>query len=412
MKKIANKKKKIILSASDSFSKTVNSTDLKKKIAQKGFLQISCRNFSRPFPFDLQNVFGVVVSKIKFGEREMTFFPNLKVVSPFGVGVDHIDLFAAKKRGVVVTNSGGASARAVAEHAIAHMLGLARRISEFDQRAKGGVWDWVFGMNLFPNLKTIARHGIGYDKVDTEAARVRGIVLTRTPKIANAAVADLAIAMIQMLTRNVLLCHLDLVERWTWDRRIGRTFSEITVGFVGLGGMGREIPKRLRVLGVKHLVGWNRSDRPEVQEARTLYDIERSTFFDYVALESDVVVVGLEFNPNTKGKVDRRFLLAMKQGSFFVNIGRGETVDEEALIEFLEDGRIAGAALDVYAKEPSPTRDENFGKLVALAKQGRVILTPHYASYTEGTVREEIEMVTHNLLGVLSGNLEGVEIVT
>lgn len=139
----------LILANSLGFFQILKNSDLESLFQNQGFKAIKCPEFHPPYAFNVAEVFGIVVAGQKFGAAELSQFPNLKVISPFGVGVDHIDLSAAKARGIIVTNAPGASSRSVAELAVTMALSLARRLTQFDASLKSGIWERLPGHNLF-----------------------------------------------------------------------------------------------------------------------------------------------------------------------------------------------------------------------------------------------------------------------
>lgn len=203
-------------------------------------------------------------------------------------------------------------------------------------------------MDALPELGLIANYGVGYDAIDVAAAKARGIRVTNTPDVLNDDVADLAVAMLIALSRNMVAGHLHVMSG-AWSRgepfALNRKASGRRVGIVGLGRIGREIANRLAAF------------KMEIHyHARAPKDVPAGWTFhaDPVALAeaSDDLVVALVGGPATAGYVSAVMLDALGPDGQVVNISRGTTIDEGALLDRLEDGRLRGAALDVFLNEP------------------------------------------------------------
>ena len=264
-------------------------------------------------------------------------------------------------------------------------------------------------MGSFPNLKTVARTATGYDNIDVEWARKHGIVVTRASKINGETAATFTVGLIIDLTRGITKSHQKL-STGTWERPLDAlSLAELTIGIVGLGVMGRALAKKLHALGVKRILGWNRTWRPEVF-AEVLDKIEVSQSLSEVMKNSDVVVICLALNDGTRGFIDRLLLSYLKRGAFLINTSRGAVADEEALIDMVAENRIAGVALDVYSVEP-PLGEPWFQHLRALSATRNVILTPHIGSAVMDALEKTFAQVVKNVRGVLEGNMDGVEVV-
>lgn len=273
----------------------------------------------------------------------------------------------------------------------------------------------AFLMDKYPNLRVIARTGTGCDAVDIEAARKRGVAVTRVAKLNAEATSEFALGLIFALTKHVMPLHVAMTQE-KWARIHGMLLGDMAVGIIGLGHVGRALAKKLHNLDVQKVLGWNRTLRPEVRELVEVAKCVELADFDEVFARSDVVVVALALTPETKGIVDESALARMKQTAFLVNVCRGAVVDENALAQYVASRKIGGAALDVFSVEP-PADWTIFEKpfmrsLVASARQGcNVILTPHTASLTNDVVERVAMQVARNITGVLTNNLENVEVV-
>ncbi|MGE5257385.1 MAG: phosphoglycerate dehydrogenase [Hyphomicrobiales bacterium] len=239
-------------------------------------------------------------------------------------------------------------------------------------------------------LKVIARYGVGIDRVDVPAATRRGVVVTNTPGANSAAVAELAITLMLALGRD--LCRADrAIRRGEWLRVMGVGLRGKAVGLVGFGAIGREVALRLKGFGCR-VLAFDPYVKPEVLEG---IGVERADLDELLA-QSDFVSLHTALTAGTAAMVDRSFLNKMKPGSFLVNTARGELVDEGALKETLEEGRLRGAALDCFSEEPPPVHHPLFSL-------PQVLATPHMAAHTDEAVHTMGRMSVEACLAVLRG---------
>lgn len=268
-------------------------------------------------------------------------------------------------------------------------------------------------MDEFPKLRTIARTGTGYDNIDVKAASERKIIISRVAELNAEPVSEFTLGLIFALIRNIVGVHQKMCDS-TWDRYKGMLMSELTVGIIGLGAVGRSLARKLHALGVKRLIGWNRTLRPQVMNTALNTHLEIVSL-ESVLKESDVVVVAVALAPETRNLLDEKLLSLMKKNAYLVNVSRGAVVDENALAEFVTAGEIAGVALDVFSLEPpadNPFQEPFMQKLIESAKNRRnVILSPHNAFRTKNSEEVISLRVAENIVGVLEGNMEGVEVV-
>jgi D-3-phosphoglycerate dehydrogenase / 2-oxoglutarate reductase len=219
-------------------------------------------------------------------------------------------------------------------------------------------------------LKVIARYGVGIDRVEVPAATRRGIVVTNTPGANSAAVAEMAIALMLTLGRD--LCRANRSTRkGEWPRVAGIGLRGKTVGLIGFGAIGREMAARLKGFGCRLLV----SDPFVKPEALGDSGVELVSL-DALLTAADFVSLHAAVTSATQDMVNSSFLGKMKPGAFLVNTARGELIDEGALKTALESGRLRGAALDCFNREP-PGADHPLFKLP------QVLVTPHMASHTD-----------------------------
>ncbi|MFD1881278.1 NAD(P)-dependent oxidoreductase [Paracoccus pacificus] len=199
-------------------------------------------------------------------------------------------------------------------------------------------------MDLLAGLKVIANYGVGYDAIDVSAANARRVLVTNTPDVLTDDVADLAVALILAHARGVVEAA-QYLGRGDWGRGVplplGRKVSGAPVGVLGLGRIGAQIAQRMAGFGCPvHYWSRNHKDTP----GWTYHDSPAS-----LAASSDFMVVALVGGADTAGLVSAEVIAALPPQAVVVNISRGSTVDEEALIAALEQGRIRGASLDVMA---------------------------------------------------------------
>lgn len=245
-------------------------------------------------------------------------------------------------------------------------------------------------MDLFPNLGVIANFGVGYDAIDVAAASARRIKVTNTPDVLNDDVADLAVALILTQARTMVRGD-HWVRAGTWAEKgempLVRKVSGARVGIVGLGRIGREIADRLAAFKME--IHYN--SRAEKETPGWIYHADPVSLAGAV----DFLVVALVGGEETRNYVSRAAIKALGPRGVLVNISRGTTVDEGALLDALETGAIAGAGLDVYLNEPRI--DPRF-----LALEN-VVLQPHQGSGTVETRRAMAELQLANIAAFLEG---------
>ncbi len=243
-----------------------------------------------------------------------------------------------------------------------------------------------------PKLKVIARYGVGLDNIDLQEATRRGIVVSNTPGANSAAVAELTVGLIIALARR-LTEAVDSTRRGLWPRLSGMGLRGKTVGIVGLGRIGREGAIRLRGFGCKVA-----AHDPAVKEVEAKEVGAELLPLEKLLEMSHVVCLHLPLMASTRKMVNRDFLARMKKGAFLVNTARGELVDEEALIQALETGHLAGAGLDCLSLEPPQESNP-------LIKMPQVLLTPHMGAHTDEATSAMGWMSVEACLAVLRGGM-------
>lgn len=219
------------------------------------------------------------------------------------------------------------------------------------------------------DLKCLSRCGVGTDAIDLAAARERGVAVLVTRDEVVTPVAQMAAAMILALARN-LPQHAADFRAGKWVKRTGVLLSEWTIGFVGFGRIGRAAEELLRPFGPRILVCDPKADPAGLPPGAALRTL------DSLLTECDLVTLHADSAPAAAPLLGRRELGLMKRDAFLVNTSRGTLIDEAALHEALSDGRLGGAALDVFAEEPYS------GPLASLPN---VLPTPHVATLTRSS---------------------------
>jgi D-3-phosphoglycerate dehydrogenase len=238
-----------------------------------------------------------------------------------------------------------------------------------------------------PQLRLIARAGVGLDNVDVAAARARGIEVVNVPQAATASVAELTVTFYLMLVRG-LLPSIAATKAGRWEKGThGHELAGRTVGFVGYGRIAREVARRLGPFGVRTL-----AHDPFLTGAG---DGTELVSLDRLLSEADIVSVHATLTAENRHLIGAAQFARMRRGAFLVNVARGALVDEAALLEALRRGQLGGAALDVYETEP-PTRGE-------LLADPRVLCTPHVGASTEEAQRRAGAGVVDEVLRALPG---------
>ena len=263
----------------------------------------------------------LVVGHSKVNDELLDAAPKLRMVANFGVGVDHIDVAAASRRKIWVSNTAGSLTETTAELGWALILATARRVAEGDRLVRASQWKG-FGAFFF----------------------------------------------------------------------LGTELPGKTLGIVGAGRIGQAVARRAPAFGMKVLY-WSRTPKPEFEAATGAGPRE----LDALLRESDIVILTVSLSAETRHLIGAREIGLLKKSAHLVNIARGPVVDEAALARALLEGRIAGAGLDVYEKEPEVHPD--------LLKCPSAVLAPHIGSATIETRRRMALLAVDNLLAGLQGRV-------
>ncbi len=253
----------------------------------------------------------------KFNEAVLRACPVLKMIAVLGVGTDNIDLQAASRLGIKITNTPGYSAASVAEHTLALMLAAARRIPEHERELRAGRW-------------------------------------TRRP-------------MVQLCGK--------------------------TLGIIGFGNIGRQVASLAKGMGMR-VQAWTLHPDPRRTEESGVPFVD----LDSLLSQSDVVSVNIRASEKTRCLISRQALAKMKPSGILVNTARASIVDTGAMIEALQGGNLAAAALDVFDHEPLPADDP-------LLSLPNVVLSPHNSGMTPEAVKKGNEMLVENVISFLQGRL-------
>ena len=232
-----------------------------------------------------------------------------------------------------------------------------------------------------PSLKIIANVAVGYDNIDVEAAKRRGVVVTNTPDVLTEATAEFTWGLILAAARRIVegdrLVRRGAWHGWALDFMLGSELRGKQLGLIGHGRIGRAVAAKAHAFGMKPVF------------AR--HDVS----FDELLIGSDVISIHVPGGADTRHMIDRKSLARMKRSAILVNTSRGSVVDEEALAWAMKERLIAAAALDVYEHEPK-IRDE-------LLAMENVVLAPHLGSATRETRTAMSQLAVDNVLAVLAG---------
>ena len=232
-------------------------------------------------------------------------------------------------------------------------------------------------IDLCPGLKVIVRGGVGLDNIDADYARSKGITVMNTPKASSASVAELAIGFMFDLARSIYKATATMkAEKWEKKAFEGDELGGKTLGLIGVGNIGREVAKRALALGMT-VIAYD----PYVKAVEGV----RMVTLDELLAQSDIISLHLPKTKESANMIGKAQFEKMKTGVRLVNCARGGIVDEAALYEALVSGKVAGAALDVFAEEP-PTD-------YRLLKLDNVIISPHIGAATkeaQGRVGAEV----------------------
>jgi glyoxylate reductase len=239
-------------------------------------------------------------------------------------------------------------------------------------------------------LKVVANVAVGYNNIDVAACRARKVVVTNTPDVLTNACADFTWALILAITRRLgegeRVVRAGAWTGWALDYMLGTELRGKQLGIVGMGRIGRAVAEKAPAFGMQ--VAYS-ARTPTALEAAAHMPLDR------LLATSDVVSLHCPSTEETRHLINEKALMRMKRSAYLINTSRGPVVDEAALARALRDGRLAGAALDVYEREPIVHSD--------LLPLENVLLIPHLASATTETRTAMADLAVSNALAVLDG---------
>ena len=245
------------------------------------------------------------------------------------------------------------------------------------------------------NLRMVSIWGTGTDNVDLDAAGRHGVTVTNTPGTNAFAVAEHTLALMLALARRIPRIEREMREG-KWPRELLTQLVGKTVGVFGTGTIGARVVALTRAIGMEPLA-WSLRGQPERVAALGA----RPASKEEILKEADVVTLHLRLIPETRGFLGRRELGSMKRSALLVNTARGALVEREALLDALSQGKIAGAALDVFHDEPLKAGDPLLGR-------DNVVLSPHNAGQTPEVIRDGLLRAVQNVEGFLAGRASDV----
>jgi len=244
-------------------------------------------------------------------------------------------------------------------------------------------------------LRSVSNVAVGYNNIDVPACRERNVLVTNTPGVLTEATADIAMALILMSTRR--LAEGERVIRaqqpWQWGMfyMLGSSIQGSQLGIVGMGQIGAAVARRARAFGMT--IAYTKRSPLDAETAKELNATHMD--LDELLTTSDVVSLHCPYSPETHHLMNASTIGKMKKSAYLINTARGPVVDEEALATALQQGKIAGAGLDVFEKEPTVHQ--------ALIGLDNAVLIPHLGSATVETRTAMANLAVTNALAVLSG---------
>lgn len=246
-------------------------------------------------------------------------------------------------------------------------------------------------------LKVISTFSVGYDHIDLQQAKLHKIKIGYTPDVLTNATADLAVALLLDSMRRITEGDR-IIRNGSWNiifgahDYVGSDLENKTIGIFGIGRIGRAVAKKISPFGMKTTY-YSRNRLPKKEEKKLNV---KYVSLDNLFKKSDIITIHVPYTKDTHGIVNMRLLKKMKKTSHLINTSRGKIINEKDLIKILKSNLIAGAALDVFEKEP-------IGKNHEFVKMKNVVLTPHIGSSTLETRKKMAEITIKNLMYGLEG---------
>ena len=256
-------------------------------------------------------------------------------------------------------------------------------------------YDGDFMDQVGPELIQIAKPGIGVDNIDLDAATSRGILVCNTPDAPSESTAEHAVALLMAVAKRVMVGDMQLrgAAEIGREEMLGTELIGSSLGIVGFGRIGRRVAE-MTALGIRMKV--TIFDPLLPGDFKLPLGVSRTDDLDAIFAENQFVTLHTPLLPETRHLANERRLWLMKRGSYLINASRGGVVDEAALIKVLQEGHLAGAALDVF--DPEPPMADN-----PLLKMRNVVVTPHIASYTDAGMAAMQAGTVENIARVLKG---------
>lgn len=253
-----------------------------------------------------------------------------------------------------------------------------------------------------PNLKLIVSFGTGYNQIDLEAATARGIRVCNIPGYGRGAVAQMTIALLMAIVRSVSVFDSYLKANG-WLQSVDPAICAIrqfeltgkTIGIVGLGDIGYAVAKVCMAMDM-HVLAYQRHPRPELETPQLKF-----TDLDTLLAQSDIISLHCPLTDQTRGLINRETIAKMKPGVILLNTSRGAVLDEQAVVEALDSGKLYAVGADVFAVEPC-------GKDHPLASHPRCVATPHVAWSPEETRTRVIQIAADDIAAYLAGKSHNV----
>ncbi len=248
-------------------------------------------------------------------------------------------------------------------------------------------------MDACSNLKLIAKYGVAVDNIDIQAATELGIPVTNAPGVNSNAVAEMTLGLMLAVMRRIQFAR-ELIRSGIWEdeKSLGRELFGSTVGVLGYGNIARLVVRKLHGLEVRRILVSTQSKSHQVPGLPNVEFVS----LEELLRESDVVSIHKALTPQSRGMIGEREIRLMKRSAFLINTSRGSLVEEVVLIRALQEGWIAGAALDVYDQEPLPPSHP-------FLSMNHMVLTPHIGGATHETRERMVTTVAQNIANFLMG---------
>lgn len=247
-----------------------------------------------------------------------------------------------------------------------------------------------------PKLRIISRRGIGYDNIDIDYCRAKGIKVLRALGAVESSVAEAVMSYILYFARRVDL-QSEYMHKGEWHRLFMPGAKTRTIGLVGYGGVGKAIARKAKAMDM-HILYYHRNPSEEALRGESDEFGAKYTDLDKLLSESDYVSLNVPLGPDTVKMADKAFISKMKKGSVLINIARGAVADETAMRDALINGHLGGAAVDVFDKEPCTDS--------LLIGCPNTILTPHTAPFTEENFAISNYLAAENIVKLLDGSID------